>query len=126
MIQPIIPSRRGRRPLGRPGRRRATDDPTVPPAAPFGARMAARCLAALHARAAFAAVLGGRPEEAAAACRAAVTALEGAGGVSDADRTLRQIADALHPRLDVTITSRTNRAPARCDAPNCAGHRVRA
>jgi hypothetical protein len=62
----------------------------------------------------------------AAACRAALRALERAGAVRDADRSLREIAGALHPRLDVTITSRTNRAPATCDAPNCVGHRVRA
>jgi hypothetical protein len=29
-------------------------------------------------------------------------------------------------RLDVVVTSRTNRAEATCDAPNCAGHRTRA
>ena len=102
MIHPTIPSRRVWRPLGRPGRRRATDDPTLPPAAPFGVRAIA------------------------AACRAALKALERAGAVCDADRTLREIADALHPRLDVTIVGRTNRAPAMCDAPNCVGHRVRA
>jgi hypothetical protein len=126
VIHPTIPSRRVRRPLGRPGRRRATDDPTVPPVAPLRARVTARWVAALHARVALAAVLGGRPEEAAAACRAALKALEGAGAVRDADRALREIATALQPRLDVTITSRTNQAPATCDAPNCAGHRLRA
>ena len=62
----------------------------------------------------------------AAACRAALNALERAGAVCDADRTLREIAAALHPRLDVTTAGRTNRAPAICDAPNCVGHRVRA
>ena len=30
------------------------------------------------------------------------------------------------PRLGVVVTSRTNRATATCDTPNCAGHRVRA
>lgn len=126
MIHPILPSRRVWRPLGRPGRRRATDDPTLPPVTPFRARVTARCVAALHARAAVAALLGGRPEEAAAASRAALKALEGASAIRDADHALREIANALQPRLDVTITSRTNRAPASCDAPNCAGHRVRA
>jgi hypothetical protein len=62
----------------------------------------------------------------AAACRAALKALERAGAVGDADRTLREIAAALHPRVAVTVTGRINRAPARCDAPNCVGHRVRA
>jgi hypothetical protein len=62
----------------------------------------------------------------AAACRAALKALERAGAVRDGDHTLREIADALHPRLDLTIAGRTNRAPAICEAPNCAGHRLRA
>jgi hypothetical protein len=62
----------------------------------------------------------------AATCRAVLKALEAVGAVRDADRTLRDIARALHPRLDVTVTTRTNRSPARCDAPNCVGHRVRA
>jgi hypothetical protein len=97
--------RRVWRQLGRPGRGRATDDPTAPP-------REARdplAVAALHTRVAHAAVLAGRPEAAAAACRAALEALEGGP-----------------PRLDVVVTSRTNRAPATCDAPNCAGHRTRA
>ena len=102
MFHPTIPSRRVWRPLGRPGRRRATDDPTLPPPAPFAVRATA------------------------AACRAALKALESAGAVRDADRGLHEIANALHPRLDVTVTTRTNRSPATCDAPNCAGHRVRA
>lgn len=124
------PRRRIWRPLGRPGRRRAVDDPTTPGALtrrpPLAARMTARRVAAVHARVAVAALLGGRPEEAAAACRAALEALEGAGAVADADRALRELAVALHPRIDVIVTTRTNRAPAACDAPNCAGHRVRA
>jgi hypothetical protein len=108
--------RRVWRPLGRPGRRRANDDPTAPPST---ARQDALAAAALHA-------LDGRPREAAAACRAALEALESAGAVDDADRALRAIASALHPWLDVTVTSRTNRALATCDAPNCVGHRTRA
>jgi hypothetical protein len=45
---------------------------------------------------------------------------------------LREIAIALTDlaggagRLDVVVTSRSNRAEATCDAPNCAGHRTRA
>ena len=118
MIHPIIlwqlarggaslepPRRRLRRPLDRPGRRRATDDPTVPPLVE---------------------VLTGRPESAAAEIRAALDALEGAGAIRDAEQAVRELANALRPRLDVTVTSRTNRAPAICEAPNCAGHRLRA
>jgi hypothetical protein len=71
--------------------------------------------------------LGGRPEEFAAACRAALRALEGAGEVRDAERALREIAIAL---VDLTgvhaVPAYTNRALAVCDAPNCAGHRIRA
>ena len=119
------------RPLGRPGRRRAIDDPTAPPSTAIarigaGDRRDLRAAAALHARVAFAALLGGRTAEAASASRAALEALEGAGVVDDAERALRAFASALHPRLNVTVTSRTNRSTATCDAPNCAGHRTRA
>jgi hypothetical protein len=76
-LQPLRRSsrirRRLRRLLDRPGRRQATDDVTVPPAAP--------------------------------AARAEPPA---------------------PPRLDVVVTTRTNVAKARCEAPNCAGHRDRA
>jgi hypothetical protein len=84
-----------------------------------------------------AAALAGRPQDLALACRAALKALEESGDLRDADRSLRELAIAFaavagiagrpsHPRLDVVLTTRTNRATATCDAPNCAGHRVRA
>jgi hypothetical protein len=82
--------------------------------------------ARLHARRAVAAVLGERPQEAGAAFRAALEALERAGAVRDAERTIRAIATALDARPEFTVTTRTNLAPATCDAPNCAGHRTRA
>ena len=94
--------------------------------APFGVRVTARLAAALHARLATAALLRGRPAEAAAESRAAFKALERAGAVRDAERALHELAHAMHPHLDVTVTSRTNRATATCDVPNCAGHRMRA
>jgi hypothetical protein len=56
--------------------------------------------------------------------RAAFKALERAGAVRDADLAIRELAHAMDPRLDVTVTSRTDRAT--CNAPNCAGHRTRA
>ena len=67
------------------------------PTAPFGARVTARL------------------------ARAAFKALELAGAVRDADLAMRELAHAIDPRLDVTVTSR-----ATCNAPNCAGHRTRA
>jgi len=90
-----------------------------------------------------AAALAGRPEDLALACRAALKALEDSGDVRDADQSLRVLAIAFaaiadiadiadiavrrsHPRLDVVLTTRTYRATATCNAPNCAGHRVRA
>jgi hypothetical protein len=79
-----------------------------------------------------AAALAGRPEDFAVACRAALEDLERRGHGIDAERALRRIAIALGDlagtpaRLDVVVTSRTNRASATCDAPNCAGHRARA
>lgn len=108
--RPSAARRRVRRPLARPGRRRATDDPTVPPSAatvrrraatPLSARMTARLAAAMQAGVAFAAVLAGRSEAAASASRAALKVLEPAGAVRHAER-------------------------ATCDSPNCAGHRTRA
>jgi len=87
--------------------------------------------ARLHGHAAVAATLGGRPAAAAEALRAALKALESAGRVDHTERALRDLGRALADltairRDAVVVTTRTTRAPARCDAPNCAGHRTRA
>jgi hypothetical protein len=78
------------------------------------------------------AALAGRPEDFAVACRAALEDIERSRDGFDAERAFREIAIAFTDlaggagRLDVVVTNRTNRAPATCDAPNCAGHRTRA
>jgi hypothetical protein len=76
--------------------------------------------------------LTGRPQDFAVACRAALEDIERSRDGFDAERAFREIAIAFTDlargagRLDVVVTDRTNRAPAKCDAPNCAGHRTRA
>jgi hypothetical protein len=117
MIRPLVLWQLARQPLNgavpsqhrvrRAGRRRATDDVGL------------------------AAALAGRPRDFAVACRAALEDLERSGGGIDAEQAFREIATALGAlagggRLDAVLTSRTNRATATCDAPNCAGHRTRA
>jgi hypothetical protein len=74
------------------------------------------------------AALAGRPKDLALAYRAALKALEASGDVRDADRSLRELAIAFATvaGIDVVVTTRTNRATATCNAPNCAGHRERA
>jgi hypothetical protein len=79
-----------------------------------------------------AAALAGRPQDFAIACQTALEDLERRGDGIDAGQALREIAVALADlagspaRLDVVVTTRSNRATAACDAPNCAGHRTRA
>jgi hypothetical protein len=78
------------------------------------------------------AALTARPQDFAAACRAALEDIERSRDGFDAERALREIAIALTDlaggtgRLDVVVTTRSNRAPATCDAPNCTSHRTRA
>jgi hypothetical protein len=72
------------------------------------------------------------PQDFAIACRAALEDIERSRDDFDAERALREIAIALTDlaggagRLDVVVTSRSNRAEATCDAPNCTSHRTRA
>jgi hypothetical protein len=74
-------------------------------------------------QAALATALAGRPEDFAAACRAALEHLERSGEVVDAQRALRDIAIAF---ADPPAVGRSDWLQARCQAPNCAGHRTRA
>lgn len=69
------------------------------------------------------AALAGRPEDFAVACRAALEDLERRGHDVDADTALRAIAAAL---ADLVGTAHGSGLEARCQAPNCVGHRTRA
>ena len=103
-----------------------------------GPRLGVRLTAHRFGRLALRSMLAGRYDEAAELARRGLRVI----GPQRTDRGSLLAAAPLHgyvvlaaalgggdtaaPRLDVVVMSRTNRAAATCDAPNCAGHRVRA
>jgi hypothetical protein len=69
------------------------------------------------------AALTGRPADFAVACRAALEDLERRGDGVDAETAFRAIAVAF---AELAGTAHGSRLEARCQAPNCVGHRTRA
>jgi len=151
--RPPLPRRRPRRALDRLDRRRATGDAPPPPVVASvqlavrrlrrigpsaGPRLGVRLTAHRFSRLSLRSMLAGRYDEAADLARRGLEVT----GPQRTDRGSLLAAAPLHgyvalaamlgggdtgaPRLDVVVMSRTNRATATCDAPNCAGHRVRA